>query len=88
MSEQNGIEVRRYEEGTGHEFVAVTLAGHTIQLTERDGDPHLYVQDHASIRIEGELKDEVTVVVGEDEFPTEIETLSEREFYERYHDKG
>lgn len=84
MTADNDLDVRRYEEGTEHEWVSVDVGGHRLQIRERDGDPHLYVQDHATIRIEGDLKDEVTVVVGKDEFPTEILPLSEKQFYERY----
>lgn len=81
------IDVRHCSQKTDYEYVAVDVGGHTILISEREGDPNLHIPDHATIRVHGDQKDGVTVVVGKDEFPTNIKALSEREFYERYNDE-
>lgn len=78
------LDIRHHEAGTEYEYASIKVGGHILLISERDGDPHIYLCDHATIRVEGELKDEVTVVVGRDEFPTEVVALSELEFQERY----
>jgi len=80
------LDIRHREVDTVHEYAIIEVGGHHLQVREKDGDPHLYLHDHATIRIEGDLKDEVTVVVGKDEFPTNIVPLTEKQFWDRYHD--
>lgn len=69
------------EEGEWLQFHA---GGHFIQVWVEDGVPHINIRDHAQIAVEGDHKDTPTVVVGENEFPTIFDCISERAFWERY----
>lgn len=62
------INIRHREKGTEHEYAAIDVGGHTFIVSERDGDPHLYLCDHATIRVEGEYKYETMARMNERDF--------------------
>lgn len=55
------------------EYAVVEIGNHHIHLNEEDGDVKIHIKDHANITIKGEPKDNPTLVVDSEEFPTNLE---------------
>lgn len=71
------------ELGPGEDHM-VRVGGHLIYIANRDGEPQINIRDHADIVVEGEHKDNPTVHVVNEEWPTVFRRHSEGWVWERY----
>jgi hypothetical protein len=64
----------------------IRVGTHLIQVVNRDGEPYINIRDHADIVVEGDHKDNPTVHVVDEEFPTEFARHGEGWMWERYYE--
>jgi hypothetical protein len=68
----------------GHKILNV--GNHSVQIMNQNGELHINIRDHADIVVEGDHKDNPTVHVVDEEFPTEFARHGEGWVWERYYE--